>query len=120
MASDQDDIEKKVKANILARRGMFKDQRIPFKRIGKNAAKRYLTKLIKLTVNLRDHLHQMPLEARETGVTFPGDLVGFGFELDEEQFLLEVLFPELGIDASSEHRAKVRRGAVKKEKMQIK
>jgi hypothetical protein len=79
MASDQ--IAEKVKAQILARRESFKDQRIPFKSVGKAAAKKYLRKLIKLTADLRDHLHDMPLEARETGVLFPGDLETFGIEL---------------------------------------
>ena len=148
-----EEIQEQVKAKILARRAMFEDQRIPFKSVGKIAAEKYLTTLIELTFNLRNHLRHMPLEVRETGALFPGDLEGFGFELEdklcwpavaalkiiegkpgrkgnrvnrkaefaawliaetyeevagtpptlnEEQFMLEVLFPELGINAKSE------------------
>jgi hypothetical protein len=48
------------------------------------------------------------------------EVVGIPPTVEEEQGLLEVLFPELGIDANPEHCVRVRRREMKKETMQKK
>jgi hypothetical protein len=68
--------------DLIGSEGWPKRDGLKFKSVGKKSAEKYLRKLYELVFELRDHLAEMPSEAREAlSAPFPSDLHDFKYDL---------------------------------------